>query len=135
MKDKNGKELTTGQIVEIRNAYFKSDNGLFFVEKSPGDPWYIGSDITLKRINRNGKLSKTNPIQFWPICIFVSDHKKRYEGNSWNKQHATIEIVDANTKYVSEYFNELSCSNIESASHNKLYGHSQKEIDKYIEAA
>lgn len=32
MFDKNGHEIKTGDIVEITGAYFKNDNGLYFVE-------------------------------------------------------------------------------------------------------
>ena len=44
MLDKNGVEIRTGCIVEITGAYFKNDNGLWFVEHSPGDPSWCGSD-------------------------------------------------------------------------------------------
>ena len=38
MLDKNGIEIKTGDVVEITGAYFKNDNGLYFVERSAGDP-------------------------------------------------------------------------------------------------
>ena len=50
MKDKNSKEIKTGMIVKISGAYFENDNGLYFVENSPGDPSWCGSDHCLKRI-------------------------------------------------------------------------------------
>ena len=42
MLDKNGVEIKTGDIVEISGAYFKNDNGLYFVTHSPGDPTWSG---------------------------------------------------------------------------------------------
>ena len=38
MLDKNGVELQAGMVVEITGAYFKNDNGFWFVENAPGDP-------------------------------------------------------------------------------------------------
>ena len=32
MLDKNGMEIKTGMVVEIKDAFFKNDNGLYFVE-------------------------------------------------------------------------------------------------------
>ena len=49
MLDKNGVEIRTGCIVEITGAYFKNDNGLYFVQRSPGDPSWSGSDYCLKK--------------------------------------------------------------------------------------
>lgn len=44
MFDNNGVELRAGCVVEITGAYFKNDNGFWFVEKAPGDPSWIGSE-------------------------------------------------------------------------------------------
>lgn len=38
MLDKNGVEICTGQVVKVTGAFFKNDNGLYFVDNSPGDP-------------------------------------------------------------------------------------------------
>ncbi len=58
MLDKNGKEMVTGCVVEIKNAYFKTDNGLYFVEKSPEELGWLGSDYCLLKLKkRNGQLS------------------------------------------------------------------------------
>lgn len=91
--DKNGIEIRTGQIVEITGAYFKNDNGLYFVDRSPGDPSWIGSDYSLKKISKTGKISKAkHNICFWPIGIFVSDRCKAAEAHRWNEKHAQIEV-------------------------------------------
>ena len=93
MLDKNGVEILTGMVVEITGAYFKNDNGLWFVEKAPGDPSWCGSDCCLKKISKTGKLSVAkHRICFWPISVYVSDRAKAAEAMRWNKAHAQIEV-------------------------------------------
>lgn len=108
MLDKNGIEIKTGDVVEIKNAYFKNDNGLYFVEHSPEEVGWCGNDYSLRRIKKNGQLStaKAN-ICFWPIAVFVSDRMKRAEANTWNKEHATIEIrTDIDRQEIAKHFLE-----------------------------
>lgn len=91
--DKNGIEIRTGQIVEITGAYFKNDNGLYFVDRSPGDPSWIGSDYSLKKISKTGKISKAKySTCFWPIMVFTTDRCKAAEAHRWNEKHAQIEV-------------------------------------------
>lgn len=93
MIDKNGIEIKTGNIVEISGAFFKSDNGLYFVNRSPGDPSWTGRDHCLHKISKTGKISKAkNNICFWPISVFVNSRAKYAEAKSWNADHATIEV-------------------------------------------
>ncbi len=94
MLDKNGVEIRTGCIVRITGAYFKNDNGLWFVEHSPGDPSWCGSDHSLRKISKAGKIStaKRN-ICFWPIGILISDRCKAAEAHRWNNAHAEIEVL------------------------------------------
>ena len=93
MVDKNGIEIKTGGIVEITGAYFKNDNGLYFVESSPGDPSWSGRDHCLKRISKAGKISKAkHGICFWPIGIFINNRAKATEARRWNEEHAQIEV-------------------------------------------
>lgn len=94
MLDKNGVEIRTGCIVEITGAYFKNDNGLYFVQRSPGDPSWCGRDYSLKKISKAGKISKAKySLCFWPIVSVVSDRWKTDEANAWNKAHAQIEVT------------------------------------------
>lgn len=80
MLDKNGNEMVTGCVVEIKNAYFKTDNGLYFIEKSPEELGWLGSDYCLLKLKRNGQLSTAKKnICFWPIMSFVSDRMKSIE--------------------------------------------------------
>ena len=93
MTDKNGIEIKTGAIVEITGAYFKNDNGLYYVANSPGDPNWCGADHSLHKISRAGKISKAkNNICFWPIFLTVNDRFKRAEAKRWNEENATIEV-------------------------------------------
>lgn len=103
MTDKNGNEIKTGMIVKISNAYCKKDNGLYFVEKSPGDVAWDGENYCLKKISKGGKISKQETaICFWPIVTFMSDRKKNYEAGVWNSEHAEIEVVEDGVKDWSE---------------------------------
>lgn len=108
MKDKNGIEIKTGMIVKISGAYFKNDNGLYYVDNSPGDPSWSGSDYSLHKISKTGKISTAKyNICFWPISVFVSDARKCAEARAWNAQHAEIEVVQiANMEEVKSYFRD-----------------------------
>lgn len=106
MLDKNGVEIKTGQIVEITGAYFKNDNGLYFVTRSPGGPWWCGTGYSLTKISKTGKISKAKyNLCFWPIVSVVSDRWKAAEANAWNKEHAQIEVKKIkNMTEVAAYF-------------------------------
>lgn len=95
MKDKNGVEIKSGMIVEISGAYFKNDNGLYYVEHSPGDPGWCGKDHCLKKISKAGKISKAKySICFWPIMVTVNG-PKYYDAKRWNAENAQIEVKPA----------------------------------------
>lgn len=95
MLDKNGIEMKTGDIVEITGAFFKNDNGLYFVESSPGDPSWNSKDYCLKKISKAGKISTAKyNICFWPITAFVNNREKTAKAHQWNREHATIEVKE-----------------------------------------
>ena len=106
MTDKNNRTMKTGDVVEITGAYFKNDNGLYFVEHTPGDPNWSGRDHCLRRIKRNGELSTAKDnICFWPIHTFVNSRDKRAAANQWNREHAKIEIKTfPHTEHIAAYF-------------------------------
>ncbi len=106
MTDKNNRPMKTGDVVEITGAYFKNDNGLYFVEHTPGDPNWSGRDHCLRRIKRNGELSTAKDnICFWPISAFVNSRDKRATANQWNREHAEIEIKTfPNTAHIAKFF-------------------------------
>ncbi len=106
MTDKNNRTMKTGDVVEITGAYFKNDNGLYFVEHTPGDPNWSGRDYCLRRIKRNGELSTAKDnLCFWPIHAFVNSRDKRAAANQWNREHAEIEIKTfPHTEHIAAYF-------------------------------
>lgn len=106
MTDKNNRTMKTGDVVEITGAYFKNDNGLYFVEHTPGDPNWSGRDHCLRRIKRNGELSTAKDnICFWPIHAFMNSRDKRVAANQWNQAHAEIEIkAFPHTEHIAAYF-------------------------------
>lgn len=94
MLDKNGFEMRTGDVVRISGAYFKNDNGLYFIDHSPGDPSWSGRDYGLKKILRNGNMSKSKySTGFWPIAVFTNDYTKNAQAKKHNAENACIEIV------------------------------------------
>lgn len=110
MLDKNGMEIKTGMVVEIKDAFFKNDNGFYFVEHSAGDPDWCGSDHSLRKISKRGKISQAkHNLCFWPIGIFISDRFKAAEARTWNKEHVTIEIrTEIDRSEVAAYFNQMA---------------------------
>ena len=91
MTDKNGIEIKTGDIVEITGSYFKTDNGFYFVERSEGDPGWLGSDYCLHKISKRGKISQAKKnLCFW-------------------QEHAEIEVkTGINRAEVADFFKEMA---------------------------
>lgn len=108
MLDKNGKEIKTGDVVMISGAYFKTDNGLYFVDRSPGDPAWLGAYHSLWKLNKNGTLCRSKyRLGSWPLSCYVNSYEKRIEANTWNKKHAEIEIVSfAHMEGIKAHFRE-----------------------------
>lgn len=106
MMDKNGREIRTGDVVRVSNAYFKNDNGLYFVAHSPGDRSWCGNDYSLRKICRDGSLSvaKYN-VSFWPLVACCSDRMKNALARDWNRDHAEIEVIDTvDRSAIRDYF-------------------------------
>lgn len=92
--DKNGKQIKTGDIVKIEGGYFKTDNGLFRVTNTPGDPNWFSKSWCLCRVNKDGTESKSKyRIAFWPLMVTVSNRQKKYEAKQHNAKYATIEVI------------------------------------------
>lgn len=108
MTDKNGIKIITGMTVSVENAYCKSDNGLYFVHRSPGDPTWCGRDYSLVKICKNGKPSKGKyNIAFWPLTHYMSDRRKAAEAKAWDRENATIEVVNGiDMQYIIEALQE-----------------------------
>lgn len=93
MKDRNGLEIHTGDIVKVTGAYFKRDNGTFLVTGSEEDPYWLGRGHTLIRITRNGNLSTAKDrLACWPLLVRINSLGVWCEVSRWNEEHATIEV-------------------------------------------
>jgi len=94
MKDRNGKEIKTGDTVEITGAYFKNDNGRFKVVHSAGDPDWLGKEHSLRKLNKNGTESQAKyRIAFWPLTVCVSSYELRCKAKKHNTENAQIEVI------------------------------------------
>jgi hypothetical protein len=107
MLDKNGIEMKTGDVVKISGAYFQNDNGYFFIQHSPGDPTWNGTDYSLKKIRRNGKISTAKySVSFYPLKSFTNSRQKAIEAKNYNESHATIEVITGiDRSEVAAFFN------------------------------
>ena len=107
--DKNGTTIQAGDIVEIKGAFFKNDNGFWYVEQDGTNPACLGEGLTLFKIGKTGKISTAKyNIAFWPLMTFVSDNRKSAAADKWNAEHATIEITNkVSNVQVIENFREL----------------------------
>jgi len=108
MLDKNGIEIKTGDIVKIENAFFKNDNGYYFVDNAPGDVSWCGSDYSLHKIGKRGKISTAKyNIAFWPLSHCCNDRMKNAEATEHDKENATIEVIyDIDNSEVIAHFEE-----------------------------
>lgn len=134
MKDKNDVQIKAGDIVRIEGAFFKNDNGLYYVEQDGTNKVYRGGDsLTLYKICKNGKLSTAkHNICFFPIHSTVSDAIKTAQANAWNKEHATIEVVyNVDNSNVIERFEEEARRAKEASDYYKLRGYSESYTKCY----
>ena len=137
MYDKNGVELKCGDVVRISGAYFKNDNGLYFVDRVPGVPNWTGKQASLKKICKNGRISTAKyNLCFWPISVFVSDPWKRAAAYDHNKEYATIEVVrDVPRGDVAAHFQEEADELFEAVKHYKWQGFAEDVIKPQEDAA
>ena len=123
MQDKNGVEMVTGMVVRISNAYFKNDNGLYYIDRTPGDPSWCGRDYCMSKISKSGKLSTAKyRLAFWPLKSYCSGLRKNAEADTWNKEHAEIEVVSiTNTEELKQHFRDEAASMKAQYEHEVLY--------------
>ena len=126
MKDRNGIEIKTGNVVEISNAFFKSDNGLYLVCFSPNDPGWSGNDYSLVKITRKGVVSKQKYRHAsWPLNSYCNDRSKRASADTHNFLHAKIEVKTdfGHKEEIAAYFNnELAELNQRVEFEERFYG-------------
>lgn len=113
MLDKNGREIQTGDIVQVSGSYFKTGNGLFYVSNLDTE-----RRLWLHRIKKNGELcvSSASSTQNWPLTSYCSDARKNREAKIHNAEHAQIEVMDGvNTWHVAEHFRQMAREYIDRA--------------------
>lgn len=98
--------LQLGDVVEISGAYFKNDNGLYFVTRNTRAVW---RDLALQKIGKTGKVRK-NGSNTWPLRSYCSDRSKSAAADAHNAEHAQItRATVADLSGVAEWFRaELS---------------------------
>lgn len=92
MKDSFNNEIRENMIVEIKNAFFATDNARYVVDYVTD---YRGEEsCCLLKLNKNNTKSKSNySVCHWPLMSFVSDREKTIQANKHNKEHATIQVL------------------------------------------
>lgn len=137
MFDKNGVDIKVGDVVRITGGYFKSDNGYWFVSHAPGDPSWLGSDISLHKISASGKISKAKySTAFWPLSVTTNSWEKRAAAKAWNAEHAEIEVVNSvDRKEVADHFAAKARNERGVAEEFRRRGRCQSEIDHAMNRA
>lgn len=132
MKDKNNIEMRTGDIVKVSGAYTKRHNGYFLIIHTPGDCCWLGSDYCLKRLKRNGELSKGSyTTQFWPLTYFSNNRNHNAAAREHDEKNATIEVVtNINTDSITEYFKEEIKNAEDAAKHDSWNFGEDSDITK-----
>ena len=137
MIDKNGIRINAGDIVQITGAYFKNDNGFYYVEQDGTNPGYAADDtqVTLKKICRNGKISTTKyNIAFFPLHSYCSDPRKNAAADEWNKEHAAIEIIkNIDNSQVLAFFEDAAKKQRETAEYYSMRGYDWEHWCKQYE--
>lgn len=132
MKDMNGVEIRVGDTVQITGAYFKTDNGLYFVAHASEVPGYRGSDLCLHRLCKNGSLAiSKNTTNFWPIHSYTNNYAKNAEAKQWNAANAKIEVVSVkNVHGIIEYFNKECIMIHDRMEDNIYYDEANRELEQ-----
>lgn len=135
--DKNGTTIQAGDIVEIKGAFFKNDNGFWYVDQDSTNPAYTGTGLTLHKIGKTGKISTSKGrIAFWPLFCCTSNRAKNAEANDWNTEHATIEITNkVNNAQVVEAFQKLVAEYKEAAEYYEMRGYGEAWIKPNMDNA
>lgn len=131
MTDRNGKQLMTGMTVKITGAYFKKDNGTYFITDAAGDVTWEGRELALMKVSKAGKISRTRyNLGFWPLCSFINDRIKAKEARAHNEEFAAIEAVEvkSNAEIVA-YFKDLAEKEEKKIERDsRLFGEESEEV-------
>lgn len=130
--DKNGLPLAAGDAVRISGAAFKCDNGLYFVDRVPGDPSWCGSDVSLVKIKRSGDLTVKgdHACRSWPLISYCSNQKKNAAADAWNADHAEIEKVALPVAGRVDHFVDLAQKNFDAANWYELRGYAPSFFER-----
>lgn len=130
--DVNGAALQAGDAVRISGAAFKCDNGYYFVSRVPGDPSWLGHDVSLVKIKRSGDLTTRgdHAVRFWPLMSFCSDSRKNAAADAWNADHAVIEKVQLPTAGRVAHFADLAAKNAAAAQWYEMRGYAPSFFER-----
>lgn len=134
MKDINNIELKAGDIVEIKNAYFKNDNGFWYVEEDGTNKAFLDhKSLSLKRIGKRGKISTAKySSNSYPLRAYCNDMFKKAVANEWNEENATIEkvyFID-NSEVIQKFETELKGYE-ETVEYYEMRGYSKAYVEPY----
>lgn len=87
MKDRNGKEIKAGMVVEIHGAWSKSDNGRFLVDHA-----YLVGGFWMKKLGAKGQPLK-EAGRSWPLKCYSSNWGLRCKIDAHNEANATVEVI------------------------------------------
>lgn len=86
MNDSFGKQITVGMVVEISNAFFATQNGMFVVENV-----YSNGDCYLCKLT--SRMTKTKQTLGLPLRSYLNDAHKNRLAREHNEVHAKIQVL------------------------------------------
>ena len=86
MNDSFGKQITVGMVVEISNAFFATQNGMFVVESV-----YDNGGCYLTKLT--SRMTKTKHTLGLPLRAYTNDSYKNYQANKHNAENAKIQVL------------------------------------------
>lgn len=129
--DCTGAQISTGDFCEISGAYFKTDNGLYLVTASEGDPITTGRGLTLHKCGKSGKLRTSGgTVAFWPLSSYCSDPRKNAAARAHNKENAQIKRVTLPTWYAAEHFRNEAQEAAERVERYTRNGWNERDIEQ-----
>lgn len=87
MQDRNGKEIDSGMVIEICNAWSRSDNGRFLVDHT-----YSDGGFWMRKLGAKGQLLKAAG-RSWPLKCYSSNQELRRKIDAHNEANATVEVI------------------------------------------
>ena len=109
IRDDNGDEIHTGDIILIKGCPNRKWGGLFFVKASPGDPFWDKEYLLIHRISETGRISNyhtAKPESTWPVQFSDEDDTEYVKDMQKKLKKATIYLSSDLRDYseVADYF-------------------------------